>query len=118
MRPLPPGTSLRPILFKLLHFRDRDSILQAARDKRDLEFARQKVSLDPDFSTEVQKKRLQFFDIIRRRRLRNVNIPYSMQYPAKLRVVALESTPFFGTPSEALSWLDKNEKPGESHCYI
>lgn len=47
-----------------------------------------------------------------------MNIPYSMQYPAKLRLVALESTNFFGTPTEALSWLDKNKKRGESHCYI
>lgn len=107
-RPPPPGAPPRPILMKLLHFRDRDAILRAAREKGDITLQGRKVSFYPDFSNEIQKKRLQFLDI--KKRLRGLEVPYSMQYPAKLRVVALGSTHFFETPQEALTWLDSNEK--------
>lgn len=44
-----------------------------------------------------------------KKRLRNLCAPYSMQHPAKLRMVALNST-HFESPKEALAWLDQNEK--------
>lgn len=107
-RPFPPGGPPRPILLKLLHFRDRDMILRLAREKKDLEIGGHKISIYPDFSSEIQRRRMQFTDV--KRRLRDLNIPYSMQYPTKLRVVAMENTHFFITPKEAVQWLDKNEK--------
>lgn len=107
-RPLPPGAPPRPMLIKLLNFRDRDTLLRAARDKGDLSINGQRVSLFPDFSGEIQKKRMLFLDI--KKRLRALGVPYSMQFPAKLRVVALNATHFFDSPKDALSWLDHNER--------
>lgn len=104
----PPGAPPRPILMKLLNFRDRDAILRAAREKGDFTIQGHKVSLYPDFSNEIQKRRMQFLDV--KKRLRNVGVPYAMQYPAKLRVVALGSTHFFDSPVEAVKWLDVNER--------
>lgn len=79
-----------------------------ARERKDLEIDGHKVSFYPDFSSEIQKKQMQFFDV--KRRLRALNVPYSMQYPTKLRVVAMDSTHFFNTPQEAVQWLDKHER--------
>lgn len=76
-----PWAPPRPILLKLLHYRDRDSILRLAREKKDVVLNGHKVSIYPDFSLDVQKRRLQFADI--KRRLRNLNVPYSMLFPAR-----------------------------------
>lgn len=108
LRPPPPGAPPRPILLKLLNFRDRDVALRVAREKGELSINGHRVSLYPDFSGEIQRQRLQFQDI--KKRLRALNIPYSMQYPAKLRVVALNTTNFFESPKAALTWLDTNER--------
>lgn len=48
---------------KLLHFRDRDAILRAAREKGVIPIQGHKVSFYPDFSNEIQKKRMQFLDV-------------------------------------------------------
>lgn len=107
-RPPPPGAPPRPVLMKLLHFRDRDTLLRVAREKGDLSINGHRVSLYPDFSGEIQKKRMQFVDI--KKRLRNIGVPYSMQYPAKLRIAAMNTTHFFESPKAALVWLDTNER--------
>lgn len=98
--PLPPGTPPRSILVKLLHYRDRDSILCSSREKGEIILNGHKVAIYPDFSLEVQRKRLQF--VYLKRRLQNLKIPYSMIFPAKLRVSALGSSHFFDLPKAAL----------------
>lgn len=65
------------------------------------------MSFYPDFSADVQKRRMLFQDI--KRRLRTLQLPYAMLYPAKLRVVALKATHFFESPKDANRWLDCNE---------
>ncbi|KAG9466579.1 hypothetical protein GDO78_016380, partial [Eleutherodactylus coqui] len=53
-RPLPPGAPPRPMIMKILHYRDRD-ILQKAHEKGEMQYNGAKVF--PDFSMEIQKKR-------------------------------------------------------------
>lgn len=48
-RPLPPGAPPRPILLKLLHFRDRDLLLRAAREKGELAINGHKCSIQQSF---------------------------------------------------------------------
>lgn len=107
LRPLPPGAPPRPVLVKLLHFRDRDAILRRARDLTDVMLNGCRVSFYPDFSAEVQKRRMQFMDV--KKRLRALSLPYAMLYPAKLRVAALDTTQFFESPKDASLWLDSHE---------
>lgn len=107
-RPPPPGNLPRPIILKMLHFRDRDKILTIARTKGNIEVNGSRVSFFPDFSVSVQKQRAQFMDI--KRRLRTFQIQYAMLYPAKLQIVAKGETIFFVDPKEANSWLDRNEQ--------
>lgn len=107
MRPLPPGAPPRPVLIKLLHFKDRDIILWQARDLEGAGINGCRVSFYPDFSAEVQKRRMQFQDV--KRRLRALQVPYAMLYPARLRAAALCATHFFKAPKDAFSWIECNE---------
>lgn len=107
-RALPPGAPPRPVLARILHFKDRDTILRAARDLPDIKIDNGKISIFPDFSAEVQRRRLQFFDV--KKRLRVLQLPYSMLYPARLRVVAPNGSQFFESPKQAADWLDSHER--------
>lgn len=106
-RPLPPGAPPRPVLVKVLHFKDRDIILRKARELSDIRLDGNKIAFYPDFSVNVQKRRAQFHDV--KRRLRDLELSYAMLYPAKLRVVANGTTHFFENPKDAIRWLDQAE---------
>lgn len=67
-----------------------------------------KMSLFPDFSAKVQKQRAQFNDV--KKRLRSLELQYSMLYLARLRVVARDEVNFFEKPTLAMQWLDREER--------
>lgn len=102
--PPAPGNPPRPLLLRLLNFRDRDKILAAARDKQELRFNNAKIMLFPDYSPEVQQRRRAFTEV--RRRLRDKGLKFSLLYPSKLRVADGDRTFFFTNPEAAISWLD------------
>lgn len=107
-RPLPPGAPPRPFLVRLLSSRDRDAILQAARQKGDILHNNNVVSIFPDFSAALQKLRASYINV--KKRLRGLNITYSMSFPAKLRVIYGDKTVFFTSPNEADSWMNTLRK--------
>ncbi|XP_063819076.1 uncharacterized protein LOC135057105 [Pseudophryne corroboree] len=96
MRPLPPGAPPRTFIAKFLHFRDRDTVLRLARTKGPLKWNGSPISVFPDFAVDVQKDRAQFLSV--KRRLRELDLPYAMLFPSRLRVVADGETKFFTTP--------------------
>ena len=106
-RPLPPGNPPRPILARLLNYRDREIILRLAREKKNVQFNGTRVSFYPDFSAAVQKSRARFTEI--KKRLQKVQAPYAMLYPARLRVILNGQAHFFEHPADASDWLDANE---------
>lgn len=67
-----------------------------------------KMSLFLNYSAEVQKKRAKFTNV--KRRLRTLNLQYTMLFPAKLRVVANGEAHFFEKPAAATQWLDREER--------
>lgn len=73
----------RPILIKLLNFQDKIKVLRLARDK-ELTFNGSRIFIYPDFSAELTRKR-RSFDAVKRR-LRELNIKYSLRYPSTLCV--------------------------------
>ncbi|KAM9320225.1 LOW QUALITY PROTEIN: X-linked retinitis pigmentosa GTPase regulator [Gastrophryne carolinensis] len=75
-RPPPPGAPPRPFILKLLNFRDRDTILMAARKRRDILFDGAKLSFFPDFTSEVQKQRRSFNEVRARLRAKNIRVRY------------------------------------------
>lgn len=104
MRPLPPGSPPRPLLAKLLHFRDKETVLRTARNMQELKYNGSRVSIFPDYSAATQKQRTAFAAV--KRRLRDKQLSYSMLYPAKLRVISDGKAQFFLSPVEASRWLD------------
>lgn len=103
-RPPPPGAPPRPLLARLISSKDRDAALQAARKTPELKYNGASISIFPDFSAALQKTRATFTDV--KRRLRGLSIPYSMAYPARLRVSHNDRAIFFSSPKEAEDWLN------------
>ena len=99
------------MIARILHFRDRENILRAARTVGDLQFNGNKISIYPDFSAATQKQRASFLHV--KKRLRDVHMAYSMMYPAKLRVVDEGKVFFFNSPTEASRWLDTRGRPSQ-----
>lgn len=74
----------RVLIMKFMNLRDRQRVMDAARERKTVMFQQHKVMFFPDFSVEVRKQRRQFDDV--KRRLRALNIEYRLRYPAKLAV--------------------------------
>ena len=53
-RPPRPGMPPRPVIARLLNYRDRDLILQSARKRESLEIENSRVMIFPDFTAAVQ----------------------------------------------------------------
>lgn len=107
-RPPQPGNRPRSMLARILNYRDREVILRLARERGAVQYNGSRVSFYPDFSAEVQRKRLRFTDV--KQRLQRLQITYAMLYPAKLRVTVGGQVSFFETATEAAAWLDHNEQ--------
>lgn len=103
-KPPPPGAHPRPMIARILHFRDRESIFRAACTGGELQYNGNRISIYPDFSAATQKQRASFIHV--KKRLRDLQLPYSMLYPAKLRVVDGGKVSFFNNPTKASRWLD------------
>lgn len=81
--------------------------MQKSREKGDIFHNGAKVSLYPDYSPDLQRRRAGFTDI--KLALRNYKIPYALLYPARLRIVALGATHFFDSVGGVTKWLEDNK---------
>lgn len=91
-----PGAPPRPIIAKLLNYRDRDAALRVAREKQHLTYEGASISLYPDFTAKVQEARRQFSPL--KKQLREMELEYAMLYPARLRVNRQERSYLFTDP--------------------
>lgn len=103
-RSLSAGLPPRPVIARLLHFKDRDVILQQARTLGPFQVENLKVSIYPDYTLEVQRHRSSFLEV--KKALRKEGIQYSLLFPARLKLILDGTTLFFETPNEAWDWLD------------
>ena len=103
-RPPVAGAPPRPIVARLLHFRDH--ILAQARLKGDIRIGNSKVMVFPDYTREVQKKRASFQGV--KKRLRQNGLTYGVLFPARLRVETDGGALFFESPTEASLWIDNH----------
>ena len=76
----------RPILGKLLSLQDKQQILRLSREKNELKYKGNRVHIFPDFSAGLVIKRRQFDNI--KKKLRELNMEYSLLYPASLRIIS------------------------------
>ncbi|RXN07446.1 LINE-1 type transposase domain-containing 1 [Labeo rohita] len=98
------------IVAKLLNFREKQKILQLAREHK-VYFNNRRIHFFPDFSAELQNARKAYMDV--KRMLRDREIEYSFAYPSKLRILHRGKAKFFSTPSEVKNYIDSLTKDTE-----
>lgn len=95
--------STRSIIVRFLDFSVKQAVLQQAWKQRDITFQGQKVYFDQDYSPDVQRKRKQVREVIKR--LREKNIKAQSAYPAQLKVFLDTGVKVFPSLLEAQSFL-------------
>lgn len=97
----------RALIMRFLNHRDKQVVLQAARDKKNIHYNNQQVRFYSDMASGLLQQRKEFDPI--REELRKMNIRHGVAYPAKLLVTYREKTYVFKTPAEGNAFL-KNIK--------
>lgn len=97
---------------KLLNFRDKQKILQLARERKEVFFDNRRIHFFPDFSVELQNARKAYTEV--KRMLRDREIEYSFVYLSKLRVMYMGKTKFFSTALEVKNFIDSHSKDAEA----
>ena len=96
------------IMTKNLNYRNRDTILKAAREKVPLKFENHTITIYPDYTKRVQESRKSFLSV--KQKLRAMDIKYMLLYPARLRVIYNGQSHFFEQPEEVWQWLDMTDQ--------
>ena len=100
-KPPVQGAPPRPLIARLLNFRDRDLILQLFRTKGTMTYEGHTISAYPDFTTEVQRKRSSYAAV--KVSLRKAGLKYALNFPARLRVVEGDDVHFFSNIGGSLA---------------
>uniref|UniRef100_H3A2K3 L1 transposable element RRM domain-containing protein n=1 Tax=Latimeria chalumnae TaxID=7897 RepID=H3A2K3_LATCH len=74
----------RMLLFKLLCYRDKESILRQARKLGALIYNNKPVHIFPDMSAELFQKRKSFSGI--KRLCKDLDVPFALLFPARLQI--------------------------------
>ncbi|KAJ4942913.1 hypothetical protein JOQ06_005425, partial [Pogonophryne albipinna] len=74
--------SPRAIMIELLNFQDKVKILRLAREKKSLDYNGKHISIYPDFSPELTRRRRSFDPL--KRKLCELNMKYFLLYPCTL----------------------------------
>lgn len=106
--PLHRGGRPRPMIIKLFCYKDKVTLTQKSREKGEILYNGIRISLYPDYSPDLQKRRAGFMDV--KRALRSHKISYALLYPVRLRVEALGTVHFFDAADRATVWLEDNKK--------
>ncbi|KAJ4928472.1 hypothetical protein JOQ06_016264 [Pogonophryne albipinna] len=69
----------RAIMIELLNFQDKVKILRLAREKKSSDYNGKHISIYPDFSPELTRRRRSFDPV--KRKLRELNMKYFLLYP-------------------------------------
>uniref|UniRef100_A0A673BQ26 L1 transposable element RRM domain-containing protein n=1 Tax=Sphaeramia orbicularis TaxID=375764 RepID=A0A673BQ26_9TELE len=93
------GERPRAIIVRLHHYSDKEKILRLSRCKGRLFYKGSPVHIFPDLSPEIGKLRASFNPV--KVKLRNVGIPYSLYYPAKLVITVNNTRHSFTDPQES-----------------
>lgn len=107
-----PGAPPRPIIAKLLNYRDRDTALRLAREKGTLRYEDKILSIYPDFTMVIQEQRRKFLQA--KKQLQQLHIPYAMLFPARLKVTHGGKQHFFTNPQHVHNFIKTlREKPSD-----
>ena len=102
----PPGAPPRPMIARVLNYKDRDTILRKARELVTIHYDNHKIMLFPDYTPQVQKARKTYEAV--KIKLRAMGLQYMLMFPAKLKVIHEGKTHFFSTSREAWDWATES----------
>lgn len=105
-----PGAPPRPIVARVHFFHIRTLILQRAGEASPLLYKGKRISIFPDFTASVAKKRAAFGPV--KRSLRSIpGVKYGLFFPATLKITPRDGiTHHFDDPSLASDFIDNNLK--------
>ena len=86
----------------LLNYKDRNTILQHARETEEVKFENSRIMIFPDYTLQVQKIR-KSYDAVKQK-LRSMGLTYMLMFPSKLKVIHASKSHFFTTPQTAWDW--------------
>lgn len=112
LRPPPnEGDPPRVIVVKFHYFQEREVVFREAASKAPLTLQGKKVSIFPDYTAEVAKKRAAFTEA--KRLLRNCKgVKFGILFPAVLRItLPTGQDKRFDDPAEAIDFIRKKIKP-------
>ncbi len=95
--------SPRTILVKFSHFQDKLRIMKLAREKKELLFNGTRVHIFPDFSASLVQQRREYDS--HKKKLRDLDIQYSLLFPCTLKVVHEGKTRLFRSPEEVEAFI-------------
>lgn len=106
--PRDPGAPPRTLLMKFLNYKDKQAVISAMRNKKDVRYKDQQVKIYPDLATGIHQLRKQFDPI--RQELRNLKVRHGVIHPAKLIVTYKERTYTFKSAKEAREFINNIQK--------
>ncbi|KAJ1171681.1 hypothetical protein NDU88_003539 [Pleurodeles waltl] len=105
------------MMARLLHFCDRDTLLQKERTNGLYAVDNRKVSLFPNYTAAVQSKRASYVEV--KKGLGEEGLQYSLTFPSKLKVMLDVKTHFCEDRQTVWSWFDSYKSgslPADSRC--
>lgn len=96
----------RPVIIKLHNFKDKQRILAAVREKREVVFQGNKIYIRQDLSPQVREARRQFNGVCDR--LIQRGLRFQMRYPASLCFTLNGEDHSFKSPREAEDFLSRS----------
>uniref|UniRef100_H3APA2 L1 transposable element RRM domain-containing protein n=1 Tax=Latimeria chalumnae TaxID=7897 RepID=H3APA2_LATCH len=104
--------SPRMLIFKLLRYRNKEVILRQARKLGALTFKNKPVYIFPDMNADLFQKRRSFFGV--KRRYKDLDIPFALLFPARLRIDFQGQHLFFTNPLDAENHIKMASLPEDS----
>lgn len=97
----------RPLITHFPNYKDKQAVLQAAQDRKDIHYNNQQVRFSSDLAMGLLQQRREFDSIWEK--LRKKNIRHGVAYPAKRLVAYGGKTHVFKTPVEASMFLKNGQ---------
>ena len=80
----PEGAPPRPMIMKILNYKDRYAILRHAREVGEVKYKNSRIMIFPDYTIQVQKARKSYDGV--KQKLRYMGLTYLLMFPSKLKV--------------------------------
>ncbi|RXN33844.1 LINE-1 type transposase domain-containing 1 [Labeo rohita] len=108
--PVPnPDKPPRPILVRLLRYQDREKILRLARQKGEITMDGRSISIFPNMSPDLAKRRKLMIPALKAFKERKVSC--YLVHPARIKILTEDGKfRFFETPGEVFKYLEHQDK--------